>query len=282
MAFKVVQVRLLTCMLMLWSIAGVGLIMTLDTADTRWLGSSLAALIPIAAITRPVPRAGIIAAVVAAVVYGGAQIARSIGGANAIPQLFLGIFVFALMVLLAEALSHMLLRLGVEIARDHDVIEELSMRDETTGAIKLQHANRMLIEEIERSRRYNRALSLVLVGVANWNDITEGRDEAERRELLAKLGAMLGEVVRTVDKVAYHGGCEFSLILPETPLQGAQVVAQKVATLGRERFTWEMRAGIAEFPTDAVTSEDLLKEAEAALAFAQASELRVAARSLLE
>jgi len=59
------------------------------------------------------------------------------------------------------------------------------------------------------------------------------------------------------------------------------VVAEKIAIVGEEILGQEVRTGIASFPDDEVTAAGLMREAEEALAFAQAASIRVASRNLL-
>ena len=72
-------------------------------------------------------------------------------------------------------------------------------------------------------------------------------------------------------------------MLPETPVVGAQIVAEKLVDVGEVVMGGggEVRAGIAGFPDDEVTGQGLIREAAEALHFAEAASIRVASRSLL-
>ncbi|MBM4410602.1 MAG: hypothetical protein FJ037_04630 [Chloroflexi bacterium] len=76
---------------------------------------------------------------------------------------------------------------------------------------------------------------------------------------------------------------EIVALLPETPVAGAQVVAEKLVDVGEVILGGggELRAGIAGFPDDEVTGTGLIREATEALHFAMAASIRVASRSLL-
>jgi hypothetical protein len=71
------------------------------------------------------------------------------------------------------------------------------------------------------------------------------------------------------------------VLLPETDLAGAQIVAEKLSGLGEAEFGLVVRAGVAAFPEDDVTGPGLLAEAEQALSFARLAQITVASRALL-
>ncbi len=74
---------------------------------------------------------------------------------------------------------------------------------------------------------------------------------------------------------------DFAALLPETDIEGAQVVAEKMVATGSERIGTDVRAGVAVFPEDEVTGSGLMAEAEEALSFARTAHIGVASRSLL-
>jgi len=155
--------------------------------------------------------------------------------------------------------------------------------DSATGATKRYHADRLLNTEVERARRYSRQFTLVMIGPDKWDEFVpvNGRGQAERtvtalsHEYLTKL--------RHVDTLIHIEGATFAVLLPETPVSGAQVVAEKMVDVGEIILGGggELRAGIAGFPDDEVTGQGLIREAMEALHFAEAASIRVASRSLL-
>ena len=84
-----------------------------------------------------------------------------------------------------------------------------------------------------------------------------------------------------MDSMGGHGERGFTVLLPHTPLNGAQIVAGKIVSAIEEATSAAIHAGIAEFPEDAATPDDLLREAEQALGFARLAKLKVASRTLL-
>lgn len=155
-------------------------------------------------------------------------------------------------------------------------VQELSVHEENTGALRLEHGLELLAEEVERCRRYHRNLSLLRLGVAAPEEWLQVHGQAEQQTLARSLAEAIRENLRIVDKVIQCGTVEYLIILPETPLEAASTVAHRLARFSRERVSSEIRIGVAEFPTSGLSAEDLMEEAESALAFARISELTVA------
>jgi diguanylate cyclase (GGDEF)-like protein len=82
--------------------------------------------------------------------------------------------------------------------------------------------------EVARAKRYNDALSVILLDVDHFKHINDRRGHAAGDMVLGAVGKLLNSAVRTCDIVARWGGEEFVLVLPSTPLQGAEQVAERV------------------------------------------------------
>jgi len=173
-------------------------------------------------------------------------------------------------------------RLELELHHQRILVGELTLRDNVTGAIKWQYARQLLTEEIARSRRYNYSLSLALVGIDDWPSVVERIGREAARALLATAGETLVRSLRNVDRVARYGASEFALLLPSTPLQGAEVAVERACGEVMRRTQLVVRAGIVHFPSGATTNEELMSEAEAALQLARATGLPIASQRLLE
>ena len=85
--------------------------------------------------------------------------------------------------------------------------------------------------EVARAKRYNDALSVILLDVDHFKHINDRRGHAAGDMVLAAVGKLLNTAVRTCDIVARWGGEEFVLVLPSTTLEGAEQVAERVREL---------------------------------------------------
>lgn len=183
--------------------------------------------------------------------------------------------------IIADSIRHSLLDYDEELAARLRVIDELESVEATTGAVKRSHADRMINAEVERARRYGRNLTLIILGPDDWEEIVHQRGQEAAERLIAQVGHTYLENARSIDRVIRLSCPDFGALLPETGLDGAQVVAEKFANLASDLFGTQVRAGIAGFPEDDVTGTGLVAEAEEALSFARIAQITVASRSLL-
>ncbi len=239
-----------------------------------------------AMVVRPFAYAQDVAPVGAAVVFALVVMARAasedldIGQDGLLPAAVAGAAcggIWALVRLHGRALT----ALDGELDTRARVIRELSRFDLDTGALQPRFGHQVLTEEIARSRRYHHTLTLMMVGVDDWAQREAELGSREAARLRRRLADLVTATVRPTDKVVQHEAAVFALILPETPVQGATVLAERMADRIQAETQVPVRTGLAEFPEDAVTPDDLINEAEQALEFARLSQLRVASRALL-
>jgi diguanylate cyclase (GGDEF)-like protein len=166
----------------------------------------------------------------------------------------------------------------VENALQFRQMRDLATIDELTGLGNRRHFQNALEREIQRARRYRRQLSLALFDVDHFKQYNDACGHPAGDRALATLGRILRESLREVDIVARYGGEEFALILPETapgagtsPFPFLERLRQRVAT---EVFPGEeslpsgkltISGGVACFPDDAETPDDLVQAADRAL-----------------
>jgi len=287
--------------LVLWGCVTGALFARMDTNETVLLAWALNVMIPLAFFARPFRGAGAVATAVAVVYFLGLQGYRMIVVAGLDPRtihfplslasspeepnyLLLGILGLLCLIitgLLSDALARRLWRTTAQLERHAKLVEELTLLDGLTGTLKSVYADRLLTGELERSRRYNRSLSLLLIDMDNWPDKVRERGQEQAKETLKTIGQELMSRVRSVDTVSYQNESRFVIILPETQLEGARAVAERLCRSLSDKTSCRFRAGAVEFPSDAVSRRELLDEAEAALAFARTVGSTVASRSML-
>jgi diguanylate cyclase (GGDEF)-like protein len=151
--------------------------------------------------------------------------------------------------------------------------------DEITGLFSARVFHEYLPREIRRAQRYGRAVALVLFDIDDFGRIVDrcGTDEAER--VAGELAALVPQRVREVDLMCRLDSDMFAVILPETAVAAAGGVAERIRTAAETHpgFAADARAsgavrvsaGVAGFPDDAETAEQLLARAEAACARAK-------------
>jgi diguanylate cyclase (GGDEF)-like protein len=155
----------------------------------------------------------------------------------------------------------------------HAEVQALAQRDGLTGAHNRRHLGDFLEREVARCHRHGRPLSLILLDVDHFKRINDEHGHLAGDEVLRSVARLVASMARREDCFARYGGEEFALVLPETPLDGArklgdriraQVEGEAVAHEGR-RLRATVSAGVAELGEGVERPEDLLAAADARL-----------------
>jgi diguanylate cyclase (GGDEF)-like protein len=157
---------------------------------------------------------------------------------------------------------------------------DLAMRDDLTKAFNRRFFESYLDEEIERSRRYGSLFSIIFLDLDDLKMVNNFYGHLTGSRTLQEVAKRILGAVRGIDKVVRFGGDEFCIILPQTDQDQALAVANRVrkamtATIFQVDTNIEISItasfGIATYPTHAVTKEDLVRQADAAMYRVKAS-----------
>jgi len=110
----------------------------------------------------------------------------------------------------------------------NEMLRELSVTDGLTGAYNHRHFYERLKAEIERARRNKRPLSLLMVDIDDFKNYNDTHGHIEGDAVLKGVAECMMKSVRGQDFVARYGGEEFAIILPETDLDGAVSMAERI------------------------------------------------------
>ena len=163
---------------------------------------------------------------------------------------------------------------GVENVLLHQEAQRLSITDGLTSLWNYRFLNMRLAQEVERAIRFTRSLSLLVIDIDHFKQINDRFGHQRGDSILAELAnRVVTETRAQVDTVARYGGEEFVLLLPETPLDGGLVVAEKIRTsIASKPFGAEGEAisvtvsiGVACFPQHGSTAQTLLRAGDQAL-----------------
>lgn len=165
--------------------------------------------------------------------------------------------------------------LGSSIVKDIENarLYRLSITDSLTKAFNRQYLYQRLPEEIDRSKRYGDPLSLGIFDIDFFKGFNDTYGHPAGDFVLKEVVRLAQGQIRDVDALVRYGGEEFLLLLPNTPLAGAQVTAERIRkAIETAEFPWSDRrlkvtvsAGIAALGPGAMTDEALLKRADEAL-----------------
>ncbi|MCF6201408.1 MAG: GGDEF domain-containing protein, partial [Hydrogenimonas sp.] len=111
--------------------------------------------------------------------------------------------------------------------RTHE-IELLSKTDGLTGLWNRRYLEEMLEIEFKRARRYNHNVSIAVVDLDHFKQINDNYGHMAGDEVLRQVSSHIRSCIRETDFVGRYGGEEIVVILPETDIKTAQLIAEKI------------------------------------------------------
>jgi diguanylate cyclase (GGDEF)-like protein len=163
-------------------------------------------------------------------------------------------------------------RLATNAAERIDWAERVANSDSLTGLANARTLERVLELEIARAARQGAEVIVALFDVDDLTGINDADGRAAGDDLLREVAATISSSVRFVDTVARWGGDEFMIVAPGA--KGTTVAARIVEAVAAKPLAGDRRttvsAGLARFPTDGTTRDELIAAAVAALAAARA------------
>ena len=151
-------------------------------------------------------------------------------------------------------------------------LQKLAVTDDLTQVYNYRFLKTSLRRELKRAARFRQELSVIMIDVDNLKGYNDVNGHLRGSFLLKELAGLCQEQVRSFDVMAKYGGDEFTMILPQTPRDGAVVVAERVreavaqhafALAPAGRITVSL--GVATFPEDGQDPMTLLRSADLAL-----------------
>jgi diguanylate cyclase (GGDEF)-like protein len=166
--------------------------------------------------------------------------------------------------------------LAVDNARLFEEVQELSLHDSLTGLPVRRYFNQRFQEELYRATRFGQPLSLVWMDVDYFKQINDTYGHQVGDQALEQVGAAIRRSLRKIDFPCRYGGDEILILLPQSREEDAKLICQRLidelrqinipvpfAKIQKVQIT--VSVGIATFPSDAKSSEELLQKADEAL-----------------
>ncbi len=172
------------------------------------------------------------------------------------------------------------------VEKDRGIVEEdpgltlnqltqMAFTDFLTGLANLRYFNVRFKEEVRRAERYHRALSLVMMDLDHFKEFNDKYGHPTGNCALEYIAATLRDEIRDTDLAARYGGEEFVLALHETSKREAMEMAERIrreiethpvcVQEGNQMRYITVSMGVATFPRDARTADDLISAADKAL-----------------
>jgi diguanylate cyclase (GGDEF)-like protein len=149
-------------------------------------------------------------------------------------------------------------------------LQQQSITDGLTGIKTRRFFKEAVASEWRRASRSGRPFSVVLIDLDKFKEVNDTSGHLEGDLVLARVGRLLEQKCRQSNVVARYGGDEFIILMPETGVEQAQILAERLrlwiatdAMLAEHRITASF--GVASFPVHGVSAEDIIRVADAGM-----------------
>jgi diguanylate cyclase (GGDEF)-like protein len=137
--------------------------------------------------------------------------------------------------------------------RLEEELQRLAISDSLTGIFNRRHFFEIAKREMERSKRYKHHLTIILFDIDRFKRVNDTYGHQTGDQVLQILSALWRENLREIDVIARYGGEEFIVLLPETNLESAQQVAERLRVkvaeqnvpVGKDYISFTISLGVA-------------------------------------
>jgi diguanylate cyclase (GGDEF)-like protein len=155
----------------------------------------------------------------------------------------------------------------------HTRLYRLAVTDPLTRVFNRQHLSERLPVEFERTRRYERPLSMMMVDVDNFKDVNDSYGHHIGDIALQEIARECVDISRESDLVVRYGGEEFLIVLSDTDLEGALILAERLRqSIEAESFAapqanihLTVSIGVAQIMEHDTRPDELIQRADEAL-----------------
>jgi len=110
----------------------------------------------------------------------------------------------------------------------HETVERQAVTDDLTGLANRRAFDETMATEVERSRRFDQPVSLVMVDIDDFKLVNDRHGHLLGDEVLKRVADVLRASGREIDEPARYGGEELAMVLPGTDLEGAYNLAERI------------------------------------------------------
>lgn len=154
-------------------------------------------------------------------------------------------------------------------------LKRLATRDALTGLLNRRELNRIMKEEAERSNRFGRPFSLVMLDLDHFKSVNDTHGHAAGDLVLQEAAKRMSSCLRKTDRIARFGGEEIAVLLIEMDESAAEKTANRIVEIVRDspfdiggeggQIPITVSAGLATLPSVADSADTLMAAADKAL-----------------
>ncbi len=158
--------------------------------------------------------------------------------------------------------------------------ERLSQTDDLTKLHNARYLRQFLLNEIRRARRYGTSVCALFLDLDDFKRVNDAHGHLAGSHVLMEMAGVILSSIRDTDAVARYGGDEFVIVLPDTGIELAGTVAERIReriakhffNAGRNlKLSLTASFGVAAFPEHASSPQQLISCADTAMYEAKAA-----------
>jgi diguanylate cyclase (GGDEF)-like protein len=156
-------------------------------------------------------------------------------------------------------------------------VKQLAYLDGLTGIFNRRYFEMRIVEEIERARRYDNRMSVIMADIDDFKCLNDDFGHLLGDEVLRQISSLFHQQLRKIDVVCRYGGEEFAILLAHTNAKLAAGIAEKLRRLVEKwQFpgvprTVTISAGVAAFPGHGTSRDEIIRAADHGLYAAKQS-----------
>ncbi|MBF0522403.1 MAG: sensor domain-containing diguanylate cyclase [Candidatus Omnitrophica bacterium] len=171
--------------------------------------------------------------------------------------------------------------LAIENSRLYEMIIQKSHTDALTGLWNHGYFQEEITKELERHQSERQSLSLLMIDMDNFKTLNDSHGHQYGDIVLKEIASLLKDSSRETDYVCRYGGEEFSIILTQTWKEQGHIIAERIRQRieqkdflkpnSNEMLRTTVSIGLATFPEDGQSKEELITKADKAMYIAKFS-----------
>ncbi|MCE5204410.1 MAG: sensor domain-containing diguanylate cyclase [Actinomycetia bacterium] len=165
--------------------------------------------------------------------------------------------------------------LALQNALLHEELERLSVTDRLTELYNHGYFQQRLEEELGRAARFGHSLALIMLDLDDFKLFNDRFGHPKGDKVLQAISSIITQNLREIDVAARYGGEEFIIVLPETDVEGARAVAERIRASmqeypfivgeGLDPVTQTVSLGVAAYPVHGLNAARLVESADNAM-----------------